>query len=105
MGSKSFILIFRLKVENTQILGYSGLGTAVFFPIVIQALAAKSAYEASDHSLPCDTTASAMNCVISIAGYWMDTSSFVYYTTAVSVIIQFFLFLSMGSLADHGGIL
>jgi hypothetical protein len=82
--------------------GYSALGTAVFFPIILQTLAAHSGFQAHDPSLPCDLSQERYECVVPVGPWMVSTTSFVFYSTTISVLIQFFLFIAMGALADYG---
>ncbi|KAL2917721.1 Autophagy protein 22 [Polyrhizophydium stewartii] len=86
--------------------GYSALGTAVFFPLILESLAASQAYDSatlsSPNPVPCNTTASSYSCSLYVGSSWVDTSSFVFYATTISVFVQFLLFINLGALADHG---
>ena len=73
----------------------------MFFPFILKALAAANAVERSDHSLKCNAVGD-YQCDIPIFGGYIDTSSLVLFATSLSVLMQFFLFISLGSLADHG---
>lgn len=77
------------------------MAVAVFFPIILQSLAAGEAFEKSNHEIKCVTTAG-YQCDIKVFGRYIDTSSAVLYATSFSVFIQFILFTTMGSLADYG---
>ncbi|KAJ3319310.1 Autophagy protein 22 [Boothiomyces sp. JEL0866] len=79
---------------------YSGLGISVFFPLLLQTLANDNAVQTSNLSLPCNTTANDP-CSINV-GFYVDTASIVFYSTSISVLLQFILFITLGSLADHG---
>ncbi|KAJ3254079.1 Autophagy protein 22 [Boothiomyces macroporosus] len=81
--------------------GYSALATAVFFPLILNSLAEYNAYQNSDHTKPCNVS-NTDPCDVQIGSHYYDTSSLVFYATSISVLCQFFLFVSLGSLADHG---
>ncbi|KAJ1567908.1 Autophagy protein 22, partial [Cladochytrium tenue] len=81
---------------------FSAAATAVFIPIILQSMAAHSGFERSDHSVPCDTSATSYTCDVLVGQLWVATSSFVYYCTSITVIIQVLLFIALGSLADFG---
>ena len=82
---------------------YVLVGTAVLGPLVLQSLAAQNAFEREDHSIKCDIS-NEYTCDVPIGNYWVDTSAVVLYATSISVIIQMFIFLSLGSMADHGNL-
>ncbi|KAJ1343828.1 hypothetical protein BSLG_001639 [Batrachochytrium salamandrivorans] len=89
--------------------GYSALAISVFFPIILEHLASSQGFETSSTKpgqgplLPCNISATSYSCSISINNSWVDTTSFVFYATTISVFIQFLLFINLGALADHGG--
>ncbi|KAJ3200695.1 Autophagy protein 22 [Dinochytrium kinnereticum] len=65
-------------------------------------MAARSGFLASDHSVPCNTSIEGYSCVVNFAGSYIQTSSFFFYATVVSVLAQLFCLISFGALADHG---
>ncbi|KAI8901892.1 autophagy-related protein 22-like protein [Globomyces pollinis-pini] len=81
--------------------GYSALAIAVFFPIILQSLAAYEAVQTKDRSQPCKVEG-AYSCEVLIGSTYVDTSSLVLYATSISVFLQFILFSSLGSVADYG---
>ncbi|KAI8896592.1 autophagy-related protein 22-like protein [Globomyces pollinis-pini] len=81
--------------------GYSVLANGVFFPIILQHMAAHSGVQHSNHSIPCITN-EAYSCDVKFYNYFIDTSSAVFFATTISVLIQFVLFISLGAIADHG---
>lgn len=89
--------------------GYSAVAIAAFLPLVIQSLALGVAFKHENHSLPCQNGTSSSNnigsaCDVLLFGtIWIDTSALVLYSTSISVILQFILFITLGSLADYGG--
>ncbi|KAJ3210743.1 Autophagy protein 22 [Entophlyctis luteolus] len=88
--------LYSLATEPMTIVVFTALSS-----VVLQNLAAGAGKEASDHSLQCNYTVSGYSCVTNIAGAWIDPSSFSLYTTAASVLLQAFFFISLGALADH----
>jgi UMF1 family MFS transporter len=88
----------------TQNEAYAGIATSVFWPIILKALASQAAFE-QDHVTPCNVTRGIGEkyfCDVSLFGWWIDTSSIVLYAQSLSVFLQFIVFVSLGSLADHG---
>ena len=81
--------------------GYAGVAIAVFYPFILKALAAANAFERDDHSIKCKAVGE-YTCDIPIFGGYVDTSSIVLFATSLSVLMQFFLFITLGSLADYG---
>ncbi|KAJ3309032.1 Autophagy protein 22 [Boothiomyces sp. JEL0838] len=62
-------------------------------------MAAHSAYDINHN--PCNTTAS-YKCSIDVFWFSVDTSSAVFFASSISVLIQFVLFVCLGSIADYG---
>ncbi|KAJ3321232.1 Autophagy protein 22 [Boothiomyces sp. JEL0866] len=81
--------------------GYSAVGTAVFFPLILSSLAQFNAYQNTDHTKPCNVS-NTDPCDVLIGTHYYDTAAIVFYATSISVLCQFILFASLGSLADHG---
>ncbi|KAJ3416272.1 Autophagy protein 22 [Chytridiales sp. JEL 0842] len=84
--------------------GYSAIGTAIYLPLVIENLAATSSFERDDLTKPCNTSVPSYSCAVQVGSLWLDPSSFFFYCTTISVIGQIILYISMGSLADFGGL-
>ena len=83
--------------------GYGALGLFVYFPILLESLAAHAAVDTHNHALPCDLTGKEYHCDVQIGSTFIPTTSLVFYATALSVLVQFLVFISLGALADHGG--
>ncbi|KAI8925154.1 vacuole effluxer Atg22 like-domain-containing protein [Entophlyctis helioformis] len=76
--------LFGLSTE-----GYSGLATAVFFPIILENLASTQAYttksiNAASGLVPCNTKDDGYSCSVKVGSLWVDTSSYVFYATTIS---------------------
>ncbi|KAI8915640.1 autophagy-related protein 22-like protein [Gorgonomyces haynaldii] len=84
--------------------GYLILGLAIFFPILLEGLASAVAVETHNYALPCDTSVAGYDCSVQIGGSHVPTSSLVFWSSAISTIIQFFLYLSVSSFADYGSL-
>ena len=54
------------------------LATAVFFPIIIQSMAAYSGFDAKDRSTPCNPSQDGYDCVVNVFGIYLNTTSFVF---------------------------
>ncbi|RKP10095.1 autophagy-related protein 22-like protein [Thamnocephalis sphaerospora] len=80
---------------------YSAVLMTVFLPVILESLATSNGYQL-DRETPCDSSVPGYQCVLQIGSLWVDTTSFPLYVTSLGVIIQAFLFVSMGALADHG---
>ncbi|KAI8901890.1 autophagy-related protein 22-like protein [Globomyces pollinis-pini] len=81
--------------------GFSAMAVSVFFPLILQSLAANEAFKSDNHKIKCNTT-DAYKCDVNIGGKYIDTSALVLYATTISVFIQFILFSILGSVADYG---
>ncbi|KAI9591794.1 autophagy-related protein 22-like protein [Syncephalis fuscata] len=81
---------------------YSVVLMSVFLPIILETLAAKNGFKMEDRTVPCDTTITDYKCVVQIGDAWVNTASFPLYVSSFAVIVQAFLFVSLGALADHG---
>jgi UMF1 family MFS transporter len=91
-----------------------------FIPITLEQLARERGVLSSDHKTSCTaglelsnsssntTMASsvpvgdALQCVVDIFGFEVNTASFAMYTFSASVFVQFLLIISMSGAADHG---
>lgn len=82
--------------------GYAALAIAIFFPIILEGLAANVAVESLDHSVACNVSVPQYDCSLEIGSNYVPTTSLVFYATTISVLIQFIVFISLGALADHG---
>ncbi|KAJ3253198.1 Autophagy protein 22 [Chytriomyces hyalinus] len=80
----------------------TGVAFGFFIPLIIQALSAGSGFESTDHSKPCNTTAANFSCVVQMGSLYIDTTSVYFYSVTIAAILQMFLFVALGSLADHG---
>ncbi|CAG8473366.1 4915_t:CDS:2 [Cetraspora pellucida] len=63
--------------------------------------ASRAGYEL-DQVTPCNTTVANYNCVVRFGTGFIDTNSYSLYIISISVFVQTILFISCGSLADHG---
>jgi UMF1 family MFS transporter len=81
--------------------GFSAMVVSVFFPLILQSLAAEQAFDANDHSVKCNPVGD-YKCNVKLFGIYISTTSLVLYATSISVLIQFILFTTLGSLADYG---
>lgn len=74
-------------------------------PILLEDLAAASAVQLPDKTLPCNRSPGNENhigCVIKVGAIWMDTASYPMIIFSVSVFCQAIVFISMSALADYG---
>ncbi|KAI8850036.1 autophagy-related protein 22-like protein [Chytridium lagenaria] len=55
-----------------------------------------------DYTKPCNTSVTGYSCVVNFGGAYIQTSSFFFYVTVVSVLSQLLCLISFGALADHG---
>ncbi|KAJ1957656.1 Autophagy protein 22 [Dispira parvispora] len=80
---------------------YSVVVSAVFLPLVLDSLAKQAGYQ-PDRITPCDLEGASENCVVPFGPTWINTTSLPLYCSAISVILQAFVFVGLSSLADHG---
>jgi UMF1 family MFS transporter len=83
---------------------FAGVGLAVFFPILLESLAAAGgSYEVSNHTLPCNYTAKDYKCDVMLGpNSYVSLNSIVFYAIVISVALQLVTYISFGCLADHG---
>ncbi|KAJ3132370.1 Autophagy protein 22 [Irineochytrium annulatum] len=83
-----------------------GFGAAggVFIPIILQGMAANSAFERADPTKHCNTAVAGYDCLVRVLNLRITPTSFVLYSTTTSTLLQLLLYLSIGSLADHGAL-
>ncbi|KAF9998871.1 Autophagy protein 22 [Modicella reniformis] len=73
-------------------------------PLLIQDIAASGGVEASDHSIPCNTTVPNYKCVKRVFGdHYLDPGTISLYISGLSAIVSFIVSLSIAAVADHGG--
>ena len=88
--------------------GISSVAITTFLPILMESLAAKGGtYEGTGISCATDRESLPRElrqapCVVGFMGAQVSHSSYVYYVSAVSVIVQALVFISCGSIADYG---
>lgn len=58
--------------------GFSALATGVFFPIVLEELAAQAGVDHHNHTLPCSRTENGYICDVQLGTAFIDTSSAVF---------------------------
>ncbi|KAG0228957.1 Autophagy protein 22 [Mortierella sp. GBA43] len=72
-------------------------------PLLIQDVAANGGVQASDHSIPCDTSVADYKCVKRFFGdHYFDPGTLSLYVSSISAIVSFFISLSIAAVADHG---
>ncbi|KAL1918773.1 uncharacterized protein VTP21DRAFT_2795 [Calcarisporiella thermophila] len=76
--------------------------SAVFQGIILETLSSAAGVELSDGKTPCDTTKPDYKCLTYFGSGLVDSTSFALYITVISSIIQLFVYISLGALADHG---
>ncbi|CAG8434879.1 6794_t:CDS:10 [Scutellospora calospora] len=80
---------------------YDTAAISVFIPVVLEKLASHAGYEL-DQVTPCNMTVTNYHCVAYFGSSFVDTDSYSLYIISLSVLLQAILFISCGSLADHG---
>ncbi|CAG8550061.1 25052_t:CDS:10 [Cetraspora pellucida] len=88
-------------LHNFAVGVYDVAAISVFIPVVLETLSAQAGYEL-DQVTPCNTTITNYKCVTRFGESFIDTESYPLYIIAISVLFQAILFISCGSLADHG---
>ncbi|CAG8765481.1 4856_t:CDS:10, partial [Dentiscutata erythropus] len=88
-------------LHNFAIGVYDTTAISVFIPVVLETLSSEAGYEL-DKVTPCNTTVTDYTCVTRFGASFVDTESYSLYIIALSVLFQAILFISCGSLADHG---
>ncbi|KAG0373352.1 Autophagy protein 22 [Mortierella sp. AD032] len=68
-------------------------------------MASKYGVEASNHAIPCNTTAPVIRCVTPLLGMYIDPGAISLYVSSFSSILSFFTSLSISAVADHGYVL
>ncbi|KAJ3093993.1 Autophagy protein 22 [Phlyctochytrium bullatum] len=84
--------------------GLTTLAFAVLVPIIIETMTSTNAFQTANLTLPCNRSEPGYSCKVNVGGSWVDTTSFFFYATTASTLLQLFLFIGMGALADHGSL-
>ncbi|KAJ3356667.1 Autophagy protein 22 [Kappamyces sp. JEL0680] len=82
--------------------GFATLGSGAF-PLILQGLvvASSSSFNHYDHTQRCDSTGQ-YNCDILFGSVYINSSSLVLYANTAATLLQLFVFIGCGSLADYG---
>ncbi|KAF9186227.1 Autophagy protein 22 [Haplosporangium sp. Z 767] len=91
-------------VQNATYCAYGWVSAVMLVPLVVQDVAAKNGVEASNHSIPCDTTIPDYKCVMRVFGEnnYLDPGTISLYISSFSAVISFIVSLSIAAIADHG---
>ncbi|KAF9977864.1 Autophagy protein 22 [Actinomortierella ambigua] len=105
-------------VRKRELAGYFALGfgydawsssvTAVFMPLVLQALATSASRLATDHSVACSQkndvsiTGSSEKCVVPFGWIWVEPTSYALLINVISVWCSMVLSFGTSAWADHG---
>ncbi|ORY48449.1 MFS general substrate transporter [Rhizoclosmatium globosum] len=110
-GNSDFLDLDRTPVSKLELRTWFLFGAsidvaafplAVFSPVISQGMLAAVGFESDNHSIPCDSSVSGYSCVVKIGSTYIDTTSYFFYGSVVATLLQVFLFIGLGSLADHG---
>ncbi|KAG0264841.1 Autophagy protein 22 [Mortierella polycephala] len=91
-------------VQNATYCAYGWVSAVMLVPLLVQDIAAKNGVEASNHSIPCDTTIPDYKCVMRVFGEnnYLDPGTISLYVSSFSAVISFIVSLSIAAIADHG---
>ncbi|KAF9199190.1 Autophagy protein 22 [Haplosporangium sp. Z 27] len=89
-------------IQNGTYCGYGWVAAALMVPLLIQDMASKAGVEASNHSIPCNTTVPGFKCVTLVMGQYIEPGTISLYISSLSSILSFFMSLSISAVADHG---
>jgi UMF1 family MFS transporter len=78
-------------------------GLGLFVTSLVEALAAQAGFQTADPTQPCNVGEPGYNCSVKVGSLTVNTSSLVLYTSALGIITQLLIFLSLGPQADFGG--
>ncbi|KAF9110228.1 Autophagy protein 22 [Mortierella sp. AM989] len=89
-------------IQNGTYCGYGWVASSLMIPLLIQDMASKAGVEASNHSIPCNTTVPGFKCVTPILGHYLEPGTISLYISSLSSVLSFFVSLSISAVADHG---
>ncbi|KAG0343538.1 Autophagy protein 22 [Podila humilis] len=89
-------------IQNATYCGYGWVAGYLMVPLLIQDASARVGFEASNHTIPCNTTVPNFKCVTPVFGQYLDPGTISLYISSLSSIMSFFCTLSISSIADHG---
>ncbi|KAF9295225.1 Autophagy protein 22 [Linnemannia elongata] len=89
-------------IQNATYCGYGWVASALLVPLLIQDMASKAGFEASNHAIPCNTTIPGFKCVTPVLGHYLEPGTISLYISSLSSILSFFMSLSISAVADHG---
>lgn len=98
----SLFLLFINQTNTYSYCGYGWVASALLVPLLIQDMASKAGFEASNHAIPCNTTVPGFKCVTPFLGHYLEPGTISLYISSLSSILSFFMSLSISAVADHG---
>ncbi|KAI9288578.1 autophagy-related protein 22-like protein [Umbelopsis sp. AD052] len=78
--------------------GYTAATSSVFQPLIIAAMATAGGRSTIDHMSKCDSSAA---CEVLFGTVWVTPTSYSLYSSAIAVLVQAFITISLGAFADH----
>ncbi|GJJ72775.1 MFS transporter, UMF1 family [Entomortierella parvispora] len=89
-------------IQNATYCGFGWVASSLMVPLLIQDMASKAGFEASNITIPCNTTAPHFKCVTPVFGHYLEPGTISLYISSLSSILSFFMSLSISAVADHG---
>ncbi|CAH1765312.1 7264_t:CDS:2 [Entrophospora sp. SA101] len=89
-------------LQNMAIEPYGVAAISILTPLILESYASQTGFKASDINIPCDVTEPNYNCITKFGSGYVNTESYSFYVLAISVVLQAFVFISCGALADYG---
>ncbi|KAH8551292.1 autophagy-related protein 22-like protein [Umbelopsis sp. PMI_123] len=80
--------------------GYTAATSGVFQPIIISSMATAGGRSTIDHTSKCTSSTA---CEVLFGTVWVSPTSYSLYSSAIAVVVQVFITISLGALADHSG--
>ncbi|KAJ2956797.1 hypothetical protein NQZ79_g7387 [Umbelopsis isabellina] len=78
--------------------GWSAASSSVFMPLVISTMAYLGGRNVADPTKPCNLI---QPCVVKLGTSDVSPSSYTLYVTAIAVLVQAFIYIQLGAVADH----
>ncbi|KAH8551293.1 autophagy-related protein 22-like protein [Umbelopsis sp. PMI_123] len=80
---------------------YTAATSSVFQPLIISAMATAGGRSTIDHASQCTSSTA---CEVLFGTVWVSPTSYSLYSSAIAVLVQAFITISLGALADHSAL-
>ncbi|KAG0230063.1 Autophagy protein 22 [Actinomortierella wolfii] len=88
-------------IQNATICGFGWVAFPIYMPMIVMDISNKVGVQASNHTLPCDTTIPQPACEAKVFGHYLDPGSISLYLSSFCSVFSLVCSLSLSAVADH----